>query len=605
VNRRVVSPDLNYSKTERTTDLVNWTGTFNLGVRFTDDHEIGTFSMALRNTEDEASNIITCLDGQFNDCGDETRPTQGRLYNVRYEQRDLRVNQVFGSHTLGDATLGYLPDWLGFLEFVRDAEVTWYYSDAVAESDIPNEVNFGLVELLDPVSGAIVSSQVRPTASSGEFRFSDLSDDVESYGADITVPQYWGKWDVSLGGGYDYTRKGRSYEQYAFGLGSTAPGFRDIAEGTPSEVFSDQNILNLDSGIRIAAGLGGLGLESYLAGQITDAGYFKFDALWDSTWRFSGGARWENFQQLSVPVDLLAYTTPRVPVPPADLAAGAINEDDWYPALAATYIRPGFWAEEFQLRFGWSQTVARPDLREISRSTYIDPLTEARVRGNPFLEPSELSNFDVRGEWYWDNGDNFTISLFLKDIADPIETVQGGATEENILFNFVNADSAEVYGVEIEGLKTLEFLSDWLGSWVGGFYVAGNMTVSDSEIEITPAAGVGAITNEQRQLTQHSKWVINTQLGYDSPDGKHGATLAYNSFDERILFAGINGFDDAFEQPFHSLDLTYSWFTTDNLTLKFRVRNLLQDELEVEQDGVTIIEQEVGMTWLFDVRWSL
>jgi hypothetical protein len=99
--------------------------------------------------------------------------------------------------------------------------------------------------------------------------------------------------------------------------------------------------------------------------------------------------------------------------------------------------------------------------------------------------------------------------------------------------------------------------------------------------------------------------VINAQLGYDSPDGKHGATLAYNSFDERILFAGINGFDDAFEQPFHSLDLTYSWFTTDNLTLKLRVRNLLQDDLEVEQDGVTVIEQDVGMTWLFDVRWSL
>jgi TonB-dependent receptor len=605
VNRRVVSPELNYATTERTTDLVNWTGALNLGVRFTEDHEIGTFSMALRNTEDETSNSVTCLDGQFNDCNSATQPTQGRLYNIRYEERELRVNQVNGTHRLGDATLVLLPDWAGVLEWARDAEFQWYYSDATAESDIPNEVRYGLIETLDPVSGAVLSSQVRPTAAAGEYRFSELHDDVESYGSSLTLPRSWGKWDVSLRGGYDYLEKARQYEQYAFGLGSTSAGFQTVAEGAPSEVFSDANVLDLATGIRITAGLGGTGLESYLAGQITDAGYFEVDAEWDSTWRFFGGVRWENFQQVTVPIDLLAYTTPRVPIPPEEIAQSAINDDGWYPALAVTWVRQGFWADDFQLRLGWSQTVARPDLREISRSTYIDPLTQAQVRGNPFLEPSDLANYDLRGEWFWENGDNFTVSLFLKDIADPIETVQGGATEENVLFNFVNGDAAEIYGVELEGLKTLEFLADALGDWVNGFYVAGNVTLSDSEIQLDPGPGVGNVTNEQRQLTQHSKWVGNLQVGYDSPNGRHGATLAWNGFDERILYAGINGFDDAFEQPFHSLDLTYSWFTSDRLAFKFRARNLLNEPLEVKQDGVTVIEQEIGMTWLVDVSWSL
>ena len=605
INRRVNSPELNYSETERTVDTVNWTGAFNFGVRYTDDHEIGTFSMALRNTEDEASNILTCLDGQFNDCNDEVAPAQGRFYSIRFEQRDLRVNQANGTHRLGDATLALLPDWLGFLERVRDTEVTWYYSDAEAESDIPNEARFGLVELLDPASGAVISSQVRATASAGEYRFSELYDDVESYGSAISVPFYWDRAELTLTGGYDYVRKGRSYEQYAFGLGSTAAGFNVVAEGTPSEVFSDSNIRDLSTGIRVTAGLGGTGLESYLAGQITEAQYYEFDLLWDATFRLSGGARQEWFEQLSVPVDLLAYTTPRVPVSPAELEQSAINDDEWYPALAATWIRPGFWGDEFQLRAGWSRTVARPDLREISRSTYIDPLTEAQVRGNPFLISSELDNYDLRAEWFWDDGDNFTVSLFLKDISSPIETVQGGATEENILFNFVNADAAEIYGVELEGLKGLGFLSNWAGSWVEGFFLSGNLTLSDSEIDITPGPGVGNVTNETRRLTQHSEWVANLALGYDSPNGRHGATLAYNAFGERILFAGVNGIDDAFEQPFHSLDLTYSWFTTDHLTFKLRVRNLLQDELEVRQQGVTVLEQEVGMTWLFDVSWSI
>jgi outer membrane receptor protein involved in Fe transport len=605
INRRVVSPELNFSVTNQTTDQVSLTGALTLGARYTDDHEIGTFSLALRNTEDRVARSITCQDAQFNDCFSESQPSQGVLYDTRYEQRDLVVNQVTGTHRLGNATLDKLPEALGFLERARDLEFNWYYSDAKAESDIPNETRFGAIELLDPMARQVLVSQIRQTGSSGEYRFSDLEDDVLSHGWDLSLPIYGQRWDLTLATGYDYVRRGRSYTQYSFGLGSTSGGFQSVAAGMPSEVFSDENILDPSTGIGINLGVGGFGTESYLAGQIIDAYYYKFDLMWDSTWRISGGARQEAFQQLAVPLNVMNFQGPRVPLTPEQIRDSAINRDDWFPALAVTWIRPGFWADEFQLRFGWSETAARPDLREISRSSYIDPLTEARVRGNPFLRPSELTNYDLRAEWFWSNGDNFTVSLFYKDISDPIETVQGGATEENILFNFANGESAEVYGVEIEGLKSLGFASRWLGDWTNSFYVAGNVTLSDSDIKIPPGPGVGNVTNESRRLTQHSQWVANLQLGYDSLNGKHGATLAYNAFGERILFAGIDGFDDAFEQPFHSLDLTYSWFATDNLTLKLRLRNLLKDKVEVEQDGVTVIEQNVGMTGLLDIRWAL
>ena len=59
------------------------------------------------------------------------------------------------------------------------------------------------------------------------------------------------------------------------------------------------------------------------------------------------------------------------------------DESDLYPALAVTRIIRDVWAQDFQLRLGLSETVARPDLREISASSYIDPLTETRIRGNP------------------------------------------------------------------------------------------------------------------------------------------------------------------------------------------------------------------------------
>ncbi len=603
INRNVANPETDFSRTQRTVESVNVTGIGNLGLRFTDDHEIGTMSMLLRNTEDDASFSLTCRQGQFNDCADDN-PTQGRVADIRFEQRQLIVNQIRGEHTLGDDTFEIFP-FLERLRFIRDATVTWYYSEAKATTNIPNEVRVGMLDVLDAPYGDVVSTNVRSSGTAGDFRFSDLADDVETWGSDVTFPFRVGSWDIELSAGYDYARKARSYEQISLGLGSTAPGFNAISEGTPSEVFSDANLTNPENGFITLLGVGGFGLESYYAAQTTEATYGKFDILIDETWRISGGARWENFIQVSVPVDLLEFGGNRIPFSAEEIANATINEDDIHPSLALTYIRPGFWSDEFQLRFSWGETVARPDLREVSQSTYIDPLTEARVRGNPYLVPSTLTNFDFRGEWFWDNGDNFTISAFYKDVADPIETLQGAATEDNIVFNFVNAGSVEIYGAEVEGLKSLGFLGGRVGDWIDQFYIAGNVTLSDSKLDIRAGGLAGNITNTSRRMTQQSEWVVNVQLGFDSFDGQHGATLVYNSFGERIFFAGIESFDDAYEQPFHALDFVYSWFATENLTLKVRVKNLLDQSVEIEQEGVMILEQDVGTTAVVDIKWEL
>ena len=604
VNRFVANPETDFSRTSRTVESVSITGSFNVGLRFTDDHEIGAMSMLLRNTEDDASFSLTCQQGQFNDCADDN-PTQGRVADVRFEERELIVHQLTGEHALGDATIALLPGFLGFAEAFRDARFSWYYSEATAKTDIPNEVRVSAIDVLDAPYGNVASTRVRSSGTAADFRFSELDDDAETWGSDFTLPLRRGRYDIELSAGYDYARKARAYEQLSVGVGSTVPAFNDIAEGTPSEVFSDANLREPRNGFVTLLGVGGFGLESYFAAQITEGAYGKFDLLIDERWRISGGVRWENFVQASVPVDLLEFETSRVPFTAQEIADSTIDVDDTYPALAITYIRPGFWADDFQARFSWGETVARPDLREASQSTYIDPLTEARVRGNPFLEPSSLSNFDLRAEWFWGNGDNFTVSAFYKDVSDPIETVQGAATEDNILFGFVNADSAEVRGLEVEGLKSLGFLGRYLGGWVEQFYLAGNLTLSDSDMNVRAGGVAGNITNASRRMAQQSDWMANVQLGFDSFNGSHGATLVYNGFGERIFFAGIDGFDDAFEQPFHSLDFVYSWFATERLTVKLRIKNLLDDNVEIEQGGVTILEQDVGATALLDVKWEL
>lgn len=601
IRRSVLDPVNETNTTLRTINQVAVTGIANFGLRFTADHEITTASMLIRNTEDEAS-IQTGNNFNFQRLDGQ----QFRNYNVRYEERELRTNQISGSHTLGSETLAIL-DW-AFLRPFENLNFGWYYSDSTAETEIPNEVVFSAEDTIDPQTGELIATSIRRTGSAADFRFTDLADEVESYGWDLGKPFLLGNLDMEFTGGWDYTRKGRAYLQTRLGLGTTALGTEDVLSGTPRDVFTEENILDPDNGFELT--LGGLGTESYLAAQTIEGAYGQFDVYFNESWRVAGGLRWEQFQQASLPINPNEFDPDvgQIAIPPSELASTVFQEDDIYPAFAVTYSLPDFWAETFQLRFGWSETATRPDLREISESTYIDPLTEARVRGNSRLVTSQIQNYDIRAEWFFASGDNFTTSLFYKDIEDPIETVGGDGADDNIVLGFINGESAELYGIEVEALKSFAFLSDRLGRWTDGLYVSGNFTLSDSEITIGSA--VLDVTNNTRRMTQHSEYVANVQIGYDSLNGVHAVTLVYNTFGDRLFFAGQNGAQDAFEQPFDSLDLIYSIFPTDSIALKFKFRNLLDDDIAITQDSlttgdeVTILEQTVGTTASLDFEWK-
>ena len=594
INRSATSPDVDNDTTERTIRQTTLTGSVAAGLEWTDEHQLQASWLYLRNTEDEAS---LTLGNNFNFQAESG--AQLRNYRIRFEERELDVLQLSGRHELGEATLDLL-DFVPGLSALQEMAFDWYYTDATAETDIPNEVQFSAVDRLDPDSGELLSTSMRSSATAADYRFTELQDDVTSYGMKLEMPVETGNFQIVPSGGYDYYEKGRAYLQTQLGLGTTASAALPSLVGTPGEVFTDENITDPTNGYVLS--LGGIGTESYLAGETIDAAWGNVDVTWNETWRLSAGARWEDFARVSVPIDQYEYDTGVgiIRVPLEDIENQAVAEDDYYPAAALTWMPGELWAETFQLRFGWSETTARPDLREISDATFIDPLTEARVRGNPGLVSSDLSNLDLRGEWFFGGGDNLTVSLFYKDITNPIETVEAPGSDDNIGLTFINAESADVYGIEIEGLKGL--VVDSFGKWSDAFFVSGNVTISDSNLKI--GSNALNLTNNERRLTQHAPWVINLQLGFDAPNERHSASLAYNAFDERVFFAGSNGAPDAYEQPFHSLDLVYSYYPIEQMALKFRAQNLLDEQLEIEQGGVTVLEQTVGVVFKVDLSYK-
>lgn len=592
VNRSQQFPDVTVTRTQLTTNQVNLTGSLNLGLEYTEDHKFEVNGLYLRTTDDEASlarrnnNNFQIADG-----------LGLREYRIRYEERNLELLQFRGTHTLGEDTVALLGDWVPGI--ARGLTFEWFYSDSTAETDIPSEILVSADDTVDPATGEMISTSLRASTSAAEYRFTQMSDEVQSYGWELRRPFEFGSGTVEIAGGWERYEKGRGYMQNQLGLGTQSPSGGSVLAGTPGQVLTDAAILDPANNFQLA--ITGTGTESYLAAEMVDAAYGKFDLTWNDTWRIAGGVRFEDFQRITVPVDPLEFdvNVGKIPIPADELSSLATSEDDYYPALALTYMRDDFWAEEFQLRLGFSQTVTRPDLREVSNATYIDPLTDARIRGNPNLVTANLTNIDLRAEWFFGSGDSFTVTGFYKDIEDPIETVQGAGSDDILALTFINAEAAELYGVEIEGFKADPF-GPLMGSWADDLFVSGNVTWSESEITIGSQAL--NVTNNKRPLTQHSEYVANVQVGYDAPNGMHSATVVYNIFGERVFFAGINGAADAYEQPFNSLDLSYSFFPTDKLTFKLRVQNLLDEPIEIEQGGVIVLEQQIGMTYRLDAQ---
>jgi outer membrane receptor protein involved in Fe transport len=122
------------------------------------------------------------------------------------------------------------------------------------------------------------------------------------------------------------------------------------------------------------------------------------------------GVRYENGKQTVVPIDLFGSGG-------SSIAATNLNNDYWLPAVTLTWEV----APDMQVRMNASNTIARPQFRELIAQIYQDPESNRLFRGNPSLSDSELWNAELRYEWYFAKDQRLTAAGFYKSIENPIE----------------------------------------------------------------------------------------------------------------------------------------------------------------------------------------
>ncbi|TDP39121.1 TonB-dependent receptor [Idiomarina aquatica] len=559
---------------ESTEQQVTWSGMFTAGINYGSNHKVDFSHVILNDTEDQFREKL----GNSNNInfGSDQRI---RSYDVTYQERRMVANQVKGMHTF--------TDW-NFLG------VDWKYSKSRSSRYAPGniETRFILTDRNDDGTFDRENESVLTNATTAaRYNFQDLNDQVENWGGNVTLPIMLDSWDITLKAGADFVQKTRYATNRRFDINTRAFSDSSVLEGYQlGEILNDNVIADAELGFLPILNDTTVAGDDYISAQAIDAYYFEGDFFFDEKWRVTAGVRWEDFRQVVVPLIPQSGEIDLPTSPDAqDLVDLAFQEDDLYPSLALTY----FLTDEQQLRFSYGKTVVRPDLREVSSSTYLDPLTLFPVGGTPGLETTDINNFDARWEWYQDNGDTLSVGFFYKDMTNPIESVQSPSQDGPPLVRIANAETGEVYGTEVEWLKSLS----------NNFFVSGNVTLSDSSItldtqNIVEQTGVStSITNTERRLTGHSEWVVNTQLGFDSDDGMHSASLVYNVFGDRIIIPGIDGRGDSFEQPFHSLDAVYSYYPDFNSQITLKVQNMLNQDKEIEFDNTLLRSETRGVSF--------
>jgi outer membrane receptor protein involved in Fe transport len=288
-----------------------------------------------------------------------------------------------------------------------------------------------------------------------------------------------------------------------------------------------------------------------------------------------------------------------------EFANGDIDERRWLPSAGITYRA----FDGFSARAAYSQTVARPSFREIGYYVSVEPGTDDLVVGNPQLELSDVESWDLRAEYMWgDFGDLAAISAFTKNIENPIESIvlrdptnfEGGSSALYRTF-FNNQNEASLWGVEVEGRKTLDFIGPDILQY---FSLAANFTYIDAEvdrsaIELQRAASFFATAvgddekfgglSKSRRLFSQPEWIANADITFDHPDWGTKLTLAFFTISDVLDAAGSATLNpsgnvvsmtlDRYVDSFHQLDLiaSQSWSFAKlpgELTFKASVKNL-------------------------------
>lgn len=530
----------------RAIDVVNWAGIVNLAYQLHPDHRLNFNFLYNQNGEDLARH-------QRGASQDDPGATFF-LNRLHFTERNLHTFQIKGDHTFAPLA-GIRLDWLAALSQTTQEEPDTRFFNFVEEG--------GRFE----VGKASVPDPKQPTRY-----FRTLDESNQNLKTDLTVPfrQWsWKEGHLKLGL-FDSLSERTFLDREVFYQGD-AP-----FNGDPNTYLRPDNLGFTAVTNRINGRINYTWHRSiqtrrsaYAAESGIQAAYVMLDMPVVDRLRLIGGVRLET---TDLSVHSLSYLANSVTGRTTNQSV--LNQVDLLPAAGLVYAA----RTKMNVRLNYSQTIARPSFRELAGYRSYDPVLEDLLDGNPRLQMSEIQNYDLRWESFPRPGELLSVSLFHKRLRNAIERKY--LTIDAEIISFDNRERAEVWGIEFEARKSLDFLSPLLRE----FSLGGNLSLIQSEVALTPEelvakrAALGKV-EPTRALYDQSPYILNLDFNYDNASSGTSASLVFNLAGPRITIASLNS-KDVFEQPAPALDLLLSQQLARRLAVKLSARNLLDPRIE-------------------------
>ena len=491
---------------------------------------------------------------------DETRIFEGfntdadtdiRNQRLFFVEEQIRSHHVGGDHLFPNASNSRL-DW----------------KIAVSQADRAEPDLREVLYEFDPAREAFVLAD---ESQSGLRQFNDLVDDSVELSANwSTLVENWAGLPTQLKFGTSYIDRTRDFLSRRLRFVPTNTRGLDLSR--PAEELFTSSFIGPNFQLKEET----RPTDRYDAAQETLSAYGMVDVPLAVRLRLVAGARVENFRQRVDTFDPFA----RAVFGTTDVISANLDETDVFPAVNLVYsVR-----NDQNLRVGFSQTVNRPEFRELAPFEFTDVVGGRATVGNPELQQSLIQNVDVRWELFPGVGEEVVAaSFFYKNFDSPIERIVEPTAQ--LRTSFTNADSARNAGFEIEGRKALgEYL-----------FLGANYTYVDSEVTLDAAARQ-VQTSLVRPLAGTSKNLFNTTIEVSSAG--YSGRLLVNFFDDRISDVGSLGLPDIVQDGRNSLDFVFSKRFTQ-VSFRFAVSNLTDAPYVFRQGGLDQRVYKLGRTMAF------
>ncbi len=516
---------------------------------------------------------------------DDKRIVRNRV--MGWVERDVLSYQIRGEH-LFSSFLGTTIDWsASFAKTTQDEPDLRLLFSIEDTTRTPS---------LHTIRGSNFDDPAR------YFRY--LEDNSNTYNINLSIPfTQWSGLASKFKVGAFYQTTDRNFTERIFTY-LPVNAFYNEVNGNITELFSDKynGLISTDtlSNGTLRYNFGNVIRDNsrprnnYSGDQTVLAGYFMIDLAIFDRLRLIGGIRYETTE-----IEVISKDT--------TLGIGNIKENDLLPSLNLVYNL----ANNMNLRFAATQTLARPTFRELAPFSSKEFVNGFELQGNPGLKRTLIENYDLRWEWFTRPGEILAISGFYKKLKNPIErSFAIGTTESNRIVTYTNVDNATILGAEFEA----RFRLDHLWKELSNFTIGANLSLVDSDIdiaenELASRLSIDSTASRERDLQGQSNFIVNLDLSYTNFSTGTTASLYFNTFSERLSRVSTNLTPDVFEQPAAQLDLIVSQELFSNFSMKLSVKNILNSSYRevYKYRGQEYIFQEFkrGMTYSVGISYKI